>query len=79
MQNIYRKSTTKVVLFMYVFQIIDYNLNTEYNTISILLTSIKVAQSIEKTNIDKIYKEKIKFEDNTLYQIVIFNVTYYKK
>lgn len=67
MQNIYRKSTTKVVLFMYVFQITDYNLNTEYNTISILLTSIKVAQSIEKTNIDKIYKGRIKFEDNTLY------------
>lgn len=52
---------------MYVFQITDYNLNTEYNTISILLTSIKVAQSIEKTNIDKIYKGRIKFEDNTLY------------
>lgn len=52
---------------MYVFQIIDYNLNTEYNTISILLTSIKVAQSIEKTNINKIYKGRIKFEDNTLY------------
>ena len=67
MQNIYRKSTTKVVLFMYVFQIIDYNLNTEYNTISILLTSIKVDQSIEKTNINKIYKGRIKFEDNTLY------------
>ena len=64
---------------MYELKKTVYNKIYEYNTISILLTSIKVAQSIEKTNIDKIYKGRIKFEDNTLYQIVIFNVTYYKK
>ena len=52
---------------MYELKKTVYNKIYECNTISILLTSIKVAQSIEKTNIDKIYKGRIKFEDNTLY------------